>query len=336
MALRPDRSDDTQRRLASTRENAPTLDQLITEGVASDQRIHAHEQTIHRSSKMVLIEWLDQAQRLWLATEVHGLRGSHFVAFAQKIGINRSRAYELLKFHLYRDAALTRCQEEETDAAGQGLPYRWPGWEMAFGWFKSKSSTNEMPGDREILAKRSVQLAKELQESKLREKVLTQQVARIKSSQQSIHHSSHSDEYHTPQALFDHYDHIFHFDIDAAATVKNAKCKKYFTKKEDGLEQDWQGAIWLNPPYSSIEKWTKKAYESAQMGALVVGLLPARTDTRWFRDYVSHAEIELLEGRIKFGGGAFSAPFPSMIVVWRKRSARTGSRLSVTLAKVPG
>ena len=79
----------------------------------------------------------------------------------------------------------------------------------------------------------------------------------------------------------------------------------------------------------------RKAYDSARVGAVVVALLPARTDTQWFAHYVAHAEIELLEGRIKFGGGASTAPFPSMVAVWRKRSARTGSRLTVTLSRVP-
>jgi phage N-6-adenine-methyltransferase len=177
-------------------------------------------------------------------------------------------------------------------------------------------------------------LARELQESKRREEELTRQVERIKSAR-SVHHSSQSDEYRTPQAVFDHYDRIFHFDVDVAATRKNAKCERFFTKADDGLKQEWKGAIWLNPPFSSIQKWMRKAYESAKLGAVIVALIPARTDTQWFRDYVSHAEIELLEGRIKFGGGASTAPFPSMVAVWRKRSARTGSRLTVTLSKIP-
>ena len=148
----------------------------------------------------------------------------------------------------------------------------------------------------------------------------------VNKSAKSVHYSSQSDEYHTPQALFDHYDHIFHFDVDVAATKNNAKCERFFTKANDGLKQEWGKTNWLNPTFSSIQKWMKKAYESARLGAVVVALLPARTDTQWFRDYVSHAEIELLEGRIKFGGGASTAPFPSMVAVWRMRSARTGSR----------
>ena len=103
--------------LVSALKNVPSLEQLISEGRASDERIRANEQAIRRSTKATLIEWLDQARRLWMATGLHGLAGARFVGFAQQIGINRSRAYELLKLHQYRDAVMTRCVEEETDQA---------------------------------------------------------------------------------------------------------------------------------------------------------------------------------------------------------------------------
>jgi site-specific DNA-methyltransferase (adenine-specific) len=76
----------------------------------------------------------------------------------------------------------------------------------------------------------------------------------------------------------------------------------------------------MNPPYGrQISKWVKKAYESAKKGAVVVGLLPARTDTKWFHDYIyNKAEIRFVRGRLKFGNSKNSAPFPSMLVIWRQ------------------
>jgi len=88
---------------------------------------------------------------------------------------------------------------------------------------------------------------------------------------------------------------------------------------DDGLEQDWTGVCWCNPPYGrEIEKWVKKAYISAIEGATVVMLLPARTDTRWFHDWIyGKTEIRFIRGRLKFGGAEHGAPFPSMVVVFR-------------------
>lgn len=77
--------------------------------------------------------------------------------------------------------------------------------------------------------------------------------------------------------------------------------------------------VFLNPPYSQIEAWAKKAfYETKQENTLVVMLIPSRTDTRYFHDYIyGRAEIRFVKGRLKFGEGKNSAPFPSMIVIFR-------------------
>lgn len=129
--------------------------------------------------------------------------------------------------------------------------------------------------------------------------------------------SSKSEEWATPQDFFEQIDKEFHFNLDACATAENAKCDKYYTKEQDGLSQEWDGIIWCNPPYGrSIGMWVKKAYESK---ATVVLLVPARTDTKWFHDYVlGKAEVRFVKGRLKFGGCKNSAPFPSMLVVYRK------------------
>jgi site-specific DNA-methyltransferase (adenine-specific) len=133
--------------------------------------------------------------------------------------------------------------------------------------------------------------------------------------------SSKSEEWATPQDFFEQIDKEFHFNLDACATAENAKCDKYYTKEQDGLSQEWNGIVWCNPPYGrSIGMWVKKAYESK---ATVVLLVPARTDTKWFHDYVlGKAEVRFVKGRLKFGGCKNSAPFPSMLVVYKFEKER--------------
>lgn len=130
--------------------------------------------------------------------------------------------------------------------------------------------------------------------------------------------SSNSDLWETPQDFFDSLNGEFHFDLDACALPKNAKCGRYFTPEQDGLAQQWTGTVWCNPPYGrQIGRWVEKAAKSAADGATVVMLLPARTDTKWFHKYIyGKTEIHFVPGRLKFGGSKNSAPFPSMVVVF--------------------
>ena len=127
--------------------------------------------------------------------------------------------------------------------------------------------------------------------------------------------SSKTDLWETPQDLFDKYDAIYHFETDVCALTENAKCKRFFTPEMDGLKQEWTGVCWCNPPYGrQIGKWVEKVVKSF---ATVVMLLPARTDTKWFHDWVlPYGKIEFLRGRLKFGGCDNPAPFPSMIVIF--------------------
>lgn len=135
----------------------------------------------------------------------------------------------------------------------------------------------------------------------------------------SVHFQSQTAEWATPQDLFDSLNHEFNFLLDVCATAENAKCARFFTKKENGLVQPWVGTCFCNPPYGSqIRHWIEKAFRSSQEGATVVLLLPARTDTQYWHDYVTRAsEIRFLKGRLRFGGSPNSAPFPSAIVVFR-------------------
>lgn len=134
--------------------------------------------------------------------------------------------------------------------------------------------------------------------------------------------SSATDDWATPQQLFDNLNYVFNFTLDACASDDNHKCPKYFTAETDGLSQDWGGnKVFCNPPYgrNATGAWIKKCYdESKKPGTIVVALIPARTDTKWFQQYIykTNAEVFFVKGRLKFGDGKNSAPFPSMIVIF--------------------
>lgn len=128
--------------------------------------------------------------------------------------------------------------------------------------------------------------------------------------------TSLTDDWGTPKWLFDNLNEKFEFDLDVCASDSNHKCDKYYTEKENGLIQDWENVNWCNPPYGrQIGNWVKKAYEENQKGKTVVLLLPARTDTKWFHDYIYlNYRVDFIKGRLKFNDGKNPAPFPSMIV----------------------
>ncbi len=131
--------------------------------------------------------------------------------------------------------------------------------------------------------------------------------------------SSKSGELETPQDFFNLIDDEFHFQLDSCATKKNAKCSRFFSKGESALKRVWKGVVWMNPPYGrGIGKWVKKAWKESQNGAVVVCLLPSRTDTAWWHDYCMRGEIRFIRGRLRFSGSKVNAPFPSAIVIFRK------------------
>lgn len=131
---------------------------------------------------------------------------------------------------------------------------------------------------------------------------------------------SQRDNWETPQALFDELDSKYHFNLDPCADDTNHKCDLYFTEEDNGLAKNWGGyRAFVNPPYGrKIGAWIEKCYlESKKPNTTVVALLPARTDTKWFHNWIyGKAEIEFIKGRLKFGGCKNPAPFPSMIVKW--------------------
>ena len=136
--------------------------------------------------------------------------------------------------------------------------------------------------------------------------------------------SSNDDSWETPPSLFNVLDMEFNFTLDPCCTKQTAKCKKFFTKEEDGLIQDWsKDIVFVNPPYGrEIGKWVEKSYNEAKKGAKVVMLIPSRTDTKWFHDFIyNKAEIRFLKGRIRFLQNKKelnAAPFPTMLIIFNK------------------
>lgn len=136
-----------------------------------------------------------------------------------------------------------------------------------------------------------------------------------------VMYSSKTDQWATPDDFFRELDQEFHFNLDPCADEQNHKCEKYFTKEDNGISKDWGGyRVFCNPPYGrAITDWVEKAYrEGTKDNTIVVMLIPARTDTRYFHDFIQHrSEIRFVKGRLKFGNSKQAAPFPSMVVIFR-------------------
>ena len=139
----------------------------------------------------------------------------------------------------------------------------------------------------------------------------------------NVHFSMESNEWETPQDLYNKLDEEFSFTLDPCASPSNAKHDNFYTKSDNGLTKNWsKDVVFMNPPYGrEIPKWIQKAYEESLRGAIVVCLIPSRTDTRYWHEFIfPYAEIRFIKGRLKFGGnqkGSGAAPFPSAIVIFK-------------------
>jgi phage N-6-adenine-methyltransferase len=264
---------------------------------------------IRRSTQEALIEWFAQSERLNIARTHYQLRGDRFRDFARRIGVDRSSAFELVKLHRHRAAILSRCLDERTQTTARGEPYSYPGWENALGWFEGNGRRRHP----------------------------------------AIVWQRESDEWETPPALFTFLHGFYRFGVDVCASAQNAKCRRFFSKDQDGLSQTWLAgrAHWMNPPYSEAGRWAKKAAEAAKDGAIVVGLFANRSATGWYRDYVvPHALIVQLYGRLSFmqdgkpiSISMSSAPFPSILAIWPREAGEVLSDhctpMSAMLLQVP-
>jgi hypothetical protein len=167
---------------------------MIRDGQASHAKIR-------RSTQQALVEWFAQYERLNIARTHYGLRGDRFRDFAKRIGIDWSSAFELVKLHRHRAAIMSRCLDEQEQAAAGGEPYSFPGWETAFGWFEQMGDHRHPP---------------------------------------TVIWKHGSDEWESPQALFAFLDRFFDFDCDVCASPQTAKCRNFWTKDADGLKQAWE------------------------------------------------------------------------------------------------
>lgn len=145
-----------------------------------------------------------------------------------------------------------------------------------------------------------------------------------------VHYSSETDYWETPQRLFNELHMRWNFSVDAAASDSNAKLAHYWTEEDNALKQNWMGLrVWLNPPYGhAISSFMRKCHEERHNAELICALVPARTDTRWWHDYVQDkADVWFLKGRLKFEidgkpilnkktGRPQSAPFPSALLLY--------------------
>lgn len=153
--------------------------------------------------------------------------------------------------------------------------------------------------------------------------------------------SHKSDNWATPQWLFDKLNSRCNFTLDACASEDNAKCSKFYTENDDGLTKSFLNeTVFINPPYSKTYDWVKKAHTEAKTnGVTIVALLPARTDTKWFHEFCldndNVAELCFIKGRLKFGDQKNSAPFPSMIVVFRQQQDATRGLKISTMRNKP-
>jgi phage N-6-adenine-methyltransferase len=152
--------------------------------------------------------------------------------------------------------------------------------------------------------------------------------------------SSEKMDWITPKPFFKILDDEFHFTTDVGATKENALCTNYLgldngrNALEDG--QSWGEVNYCNPPYGrGIGDWVWKAHFESLEGKIVVMLLPARTDTKWFHDWIfgKASEVRFVRGRIKFSNAKTGAPFPSMVVVYDYRTRHHGTRFSTMWAK---
>lgn len=126
---------------------------------------------------------------------------------------------------------------------------------------------------------------------------------KINENSMGVHYSSKTNEWYTPLSVYNPLHEEFKFTLDPCCTPESSKCDKYFTKEDDGLIQRWNGeVVFINPPYGrDIKHWVKKVYDESNNGAICVMLIPSRTDTSYWHDYIfNKAEIRFMRGRIKF------------------------------------
>lgn len=225
------------------------------------------------------------------------------------------------------------ARERQREAGGDRLAPRGAKRSAEDSQQVAKGKASELAAKSVGVSARTVERAKavvanaapaEVEKIRSGEKTLNQVERETVNARWDVLFSSKSDDWATPQHIFDELNARWRFTLDVCASKDNAKCPRFFTVEQDGLKQNWEGVCWMNPPYGhEISAWVAKAHAAADAGATVVCLLPARTDTVWWHEHVdpirrkeARGELELVRGRLKFGDAKNSAPFPSAVVVF--------------------
>lgn len=144
-----------------------------------------------------------------------------------------------------------------------------------------------------------------------------------------------SDDWQTPPYFYNLLDKEFNFTLDPCASYEtiegkhiglNALCPKYYTERENGLIQNWEGeVVFVNPPFSQKVDWIKKCFEEGNKpNTTVVMLIPATPDPVWWHEYIMHAhEIRFCNGRVNFidpmKQDRHGATFPLAVVIWHAK-----------------
>lgn len=133
-----------------------------------------------------------------------------------------------------------------------------------------------------------------------------------------IHFSSKTDEWSTPKEVIPFIRRVLPvIDLDPCSdAAQTIPAKNRYFRNDDGLSRKWRGRVYLNPPYGrQISNWVGRLVRLYNEGDVTesIALLPARTDTIWFRLLRDHSRV-FVSGRLKFGNSDHSAPFPSVFV----------------------
>jgi phage N-6-adenine-methyltransferase len=140
--------------------------------------------------------------------------------------------------------------------------------------------------------------------------------------------SEKSIEWEAPPEIFEPLHKEFGFTLDVCANIQNTKCERYFDLETDGLSKEWKGVCWMNPPYGrTVKHWIKKALDEADRGnATTVCLIPAKTNTNWWWDYIlacKFCEVRWVRGRVKFIKDGVQTkqalPWSLAIIIFRAR-----------------
>jgi phage N-6-adenine-methyltransferase len=147
-----------------------------------------------------------------------------------------------------------------------------------------------------------------------------------KTSNYANYFKSMRHDYETPKEFYQELNDEFHFDLDPCTTTNNLNCRYYFTEEEDGLKQDWkQRTAFVNPPYGDqLKKWAKKCYEEWGKGSTIVLLIPARTQTNWFHNYIyGKAEIRFIKTGIQFVNTKGKTKFPFLLAIFKPKEDKS-------------